>query len=308
VEFTPRYDIGRSDYPEDLRAAATYLRDCQQRTYDGRITNNVLPRLIGYTQQGETENDERGGLTLHYEWTMFDTFLVTNRSLDHRVISARGAVRKFTQVLSIREAYVADPLDLRASVLANPLSAHVVVISNSIHQTPQREVLLHRRSDQVALYRKCYQSSASGFMQDSHRHPTTGHPDIFTCAVRETQQEVSDRLKLDRSDFKMVGIAMNWEDLDLNAYGFAETCIESRSLVAGFARDRSEGILKEIEFAPDPLLTHIATEDWEPMGAFAMCAALLAHFDVTDVEAAAQRVRTKGFADFYEAKRIHLRF
>lgn len=218
------------------------------------------------------------------------------------MIPATGIVSRYRENDTIRQAYAKFPYNLAESPLANPLSVHVVVISKNLNQTPQDQVLVRRRSNKVALYRGFYQSSAAGYMNLVAHVDDNGKPNLFLTAIEEAQEEIADKLDLQPSDFKLIGICANWEDLDLNAYGFVETGLSAAELIGDHKRDTSEGPLESLPFSPSHVLEHIAKHPWEPVGAMAMCAALSAHFDRAQVDAAAQRVPAKAWRDFTEQR------
>jgi hypothetical protein len=291
------------DYPAALTDAKSYLEQAYLKRYELESLPstgwyNEKPRLYGYEQSPELPDDTRGKLTLYFNLTTFDTFITTNRSLDYAVIPKSGTLSRFTTNQTIREAYVSFPYDLETSVLANPLSATVVVISRNLNQTPRDQIIIRLRK-QVVLYRDYYQVSAAGFMSLAHRDES-GMPNPFVTAVEEASQEIADRLQLTPSEFKLIGISLNWEDMNLNAYGFIETGLSARELLGDFRRDAFEGWLEAIPFEPKAVLNHIAQHKWEPMSVMAICATLLAHFPRKEVEAVARTVPAKVARAFFE--------
>ena len=303
IEYQPIMYHQQSDYPAALADAKPYLEKAYLQRYGLESLPrtgwyNERPRLYGYDQSPELADDKRGELTLYFNLTTFDTYLTTNRSLDYAVIPKSGTVSRFTTNQTVREAYVSFPHDLRTSVLSNPLSATVVVISRNLNQTPKDQVIIRLRK-QVVLYRDCYQVSAAGFMSLAHRDES-GMPNPFVTAVDEARQEIADRLQPPPSDFKLIGISLNWEDMNLNAYGYIETGLSVQDLLGDFRRDAFEGWLEAIPFEPKAVLSHIAQHKWEPMSVLAMCATLLACFPRDEVEAMARTIPAKTFRDFFE--------
>jgi len=297
IEYVPRMAHQEEDYPVYLREVIPYLvtRYLQTHNDSGRITDNSLPRLCGYTQDGEGLNDERGNITLRFDQTTYHQFLATNRSLDHAAIpSSLGSNR------TIREAYVSFPYILEQSVLANPLSANVVVISRNLNQEPHDQVIIRFRSEKVALYRSCFQVSAAGYVNLEAHKDTEGLPNPFVTAVVEARQEIADNLILSPSDFKMLGIAVRWDDLDLNLYGHVETGLAISELRGSTRRDDFEGAIDAIPFTPRDVLRHIGQNNWEPVSVLNMCNTLLAYFDRAEVEAEARRIPARGWRSFLE--------
>jgi hypothetical protein len=175
------------------------------------------------------------------------------------------------------------------------------VISSNLNQQPNDQVLIRLRSKKVALYRNCYQAAASGFVSLAHKDELY-QPNPFVTAVEEAREEVADRLELSPSEFKMIGLAVNWEDLDLNIYGYIKTGLAVAELVGEFRRDAYEGWIEGVPFNPKAVLSHLTQNRWEPVSTLAMCAALLANFNRSEVEAEAQRVPAKTWRTFLEAK------
>jgi hypothetical protein len=99
---------------------------------------------------------------------------------------------------------------------------------------------------------------------------------------------------------KMVGLAVNWEDLDLNAYGYSETGLSIAGLMGDFQRDAYEGWIEGVPFTARAVLSHIARNRWEPVSTLAMCAALLSKFGRDEVEAEARRIPAKSWRAFLE--------
>lgn len=125
-------------------------------------------------------------------------------------------------------------------------------------------------------------------------------PSPFVTAVEEAKEEIGNSLNLLPSEFKMIGIALNWQDLDINLYGYAETGIPVVDLLGDFRRDHYEGETTAIPFNPRDVLRHIASQKWEPTSAMVMCSTLFAHFEQSEVEAAARHVPAKGWQKFLE--------
>jgi hypothetical protein len=301
IDFQPQMFHQGSDYPEALLEAIPYLTKIYLEQYGKSWTDNPIPRLSGYTQVGETEENMRGELVLHFQLTTFFTFLATNRSLDHAVIPGAGTIERFTRNQTIREAYVNFPYEIEKSVLANPLSANIVVLSSNLNQDPNDQVLIRKRSEKVALYRNCYQTAAAGFVALAHKDEFK-QPNPFVTAVEEVCEEIADRLRLSPSEFKLIGLSVNWEDLDLNMYGYVETGISVADLISDFRRDAYEGWIEAIPFTPKEVLSHIVQNRWEPVSAFAMCAALLAKFGQEEVEAEARKLPAKPWHTFLEIR------
>lgn len=261
--------------------------------------DNTIIRISGYEQDGETPDDKRGGLTLNFNLTAFDTYLLTNRSLDHRVIYNPNVVHHYSKHQTIREAYVKFPYYLEDSVLANPVAVIVVVICKHRLQK-QNQVIIRFRSPKVASYRNCYQVSAAGYMNQNHIDPQINKPSPFVTAVDEARQEIADGLNAPPSAFKLIGLALSWEDMLPCAYGYIETGIAAIDLLGDFRRDTYEGDLMAIPFTPEAVLNHIYNNKWTPESVLAMCAALLAHYPRSEVEAIAKKLPEKSADKFFE--------
>jgi hypothetical protein len=295
IDFDPIVFHEQPSYPSDLARAKPYLLKAYFEEYGTHHKDNPMPRLCGYTQAGESANNERGNLTLHFMQTSFFTFLATNRSLDKAVIPRVGTNQ------TIRETYVAFPYTLESSVLANPLAVQVVVVSRNPDQTPTDQVIIRLRSQTVAVHRNCYQPSAAGYMMLASDHlDAHSMPNPFFTARWEAREEIANRLIFQPAEYKLIGIALRWEDLELDAYGYVETTRPVRDLLGDFRRDAYEGWTESIPFEPHAVFNHMAEHPWEAVGVLAMCAALLAHFPAEDVEAAAKQLPTKDCREYFE--------
>lgn len=304
IEFEPILYHQQPNYPVALAAAKPYLEKVYCERYALReqdISRMAVPRLSGYKQAFETARDLRGGLALRYNLTTFDTFVTTNRSLDYAVIPYFGPLSRFTRNQTIREAYVRFPYDPEESVLANVPSAIVVLISRNLNQNPKDQVIIRLRSKKVILYRNCYQVSAAGYMSQAHLDQYKV-PNPFVTAFEEARQEIADTLKLhlQPADFRLIGLALSWEDMLPFFYGYFETGLPAQELLGDFRRDDYEGWVEAIPFDPKTVLSHIAHHKWTPESVVAMCATLLAFFPREEVEAMAHRIPAKAFRDFYE--------
>lgn len=300
IEHEDLIHYQQPDYPAPLADAKDYLVGTYIKRFKGNWRNNPLPRFSGYRQSAETSENRRGRLTLSFSRTDFFTFLATNRSLDNKIIPVEYALGT-TDYQTIREAYVNFPYKLEESFLANTLGAIIVVISRNLYQRPKDQVIIRFRGEKVALYQNCYQVSASGFMSLAHRD-SNDLPNPFVTAVVEANEEIADRLQLEPADYRLIGIAVNWKDMDLNAYGYAETGQSTRGLLGDFRRDAYEGTVEAIPFEPKSVLQHIAQNKWEPVSVLTMCATLLAHFPRREVEAIARTLPAKHARDFDEIK------
>ncbi|OQA39941.1 MAG: hypothetical protein BWY52_02995 [Chloroflexi bacterium ADurb.Bin325] len=305
IEYRPtEMDLQQPDYPGDLKAAIPHLTQIHKQKHpSGTVVDNPLPRLIGLEQAGETIDNKRGNLTLTFGLTTFCTFLATNRSLDYAAIPKSG-LTPGTQ--TIREAFVRFPYQLGESVLANPLGAHMLLISRSTLQNPHDQVIIRQRSSDVALYKEAFQVSSSGFLSTAHCD-AGGVPNPFVTAVVEAREELSHLLDLASSDFNLLGITVNWEDLDLNAYGYAETGLTVQEILGSFRRDDFEtGKLLGLPFNPETLLAHIMDNKWEPVSVVTICAVLLRFFPQQRVLEIARRLPArKKFWDYYEHSYEH---
>lgn len=135
--------------PEPLSQSIPFLlrRYHEQYSTGKTATDNNLPRYLGYEQEGEGQNNEPGRITLRLGLTSFFQFLATNRSLDVAALPSLGRNK------TLRETYARSEYDLLSSPFANPLSSNMVLISSNLHQVPERQVIIRKRSDKVALYK-----------------------------------------------------------------------------------------------------------------------------------------------------------
>ena len=300
VDYKPVMYHQQPDYPVALADAKSYLEEeYLRKSRLKNLTRTELPRLTEWEQEGETAENKRGPLRLSFTMTTFDTYLTTNRSLDHEVIPESGPLSRFSRNQSIRQAFVRFPYYLETSVLSNPLAVIVVVISRNLNQDPKDQVIIRLRSKQVASYRNRYQVSAAGYTSLAHRDDSH-MPNPFVTAVCEAREEISDGLQLSPSDFRLIGLSISWEDMLPCAYGYIETGLSVEDLFGDFRRDTFEGWLEAIPFEPRTVLTHIAQHKWTPESVLAMCATLLAYFPRERVEAIARTIPAKVPRDFYE--------
>ncbi|MGH2538407.1 MAG: hypothetical protein ACRDHL_13505 [Candidatus Promineifilaceae bacterium] len=289
------------DYPYAIIQAKPWLIEEQRRKYGRGLEENDLPRLTHWRQGFEDSSGKPMNLYLDFTRTTFFQFLATNRSLDYAVV-APSLLTPWKRNRTIRTAFVEDPYDPNGDslLLANPFSVHAVVISRNLSQEPQDQVIITRRSEHVALYRGYYQSSASGWMVPKDIDDT-GSLSPFVTAAREARLEIADGLEVRASDFKLIGIAVNWRDLDLNAFGYFETGQAVADLLGDFRQESYETTWKgSLRFEPKAVLSHIERNKWEPVSTVALCATLLSLFDRQEVERAARSVRAKGIPDFME--------
>jgi len=175
----------------------------------------------------------------------------------------------------------------------------VVVISRNLNQNPQDQLIIRRRSQEVAFYRGYYQVSATGFVGTAH-HDSAGMPHPFFAAITEAKQEIADSLSLAPDDFILIGLSINWEEFVPVFYGYIETGISVHDLLGDFRRDTYEGSLFAIPFEPKSVLSHITKEKWESSSAIAAVAALLAFYPRNEVEAIARKLPAKNARDFFE--------
>lgn len=175
----------------------------------------------------------------------------------------------------------------------------MALISRNSNQTPQNQLIIRKRSQQVALYRGWHQVSATGYISLAHTNPD-GIPSPFVTAIRETKQEIADSLSLQPEDFKLIGLALKWEDLHPGFFGYIETIKPVHELLGDFRRDAWEGHPYGISFDPFTVLSHIATEKWHAISALSAIAALLAFYPRDEVESIAKTMPSKGFKDFIE--------
>lgn len=298
IDFNPLSTPEVKDYPEALRDAipallAQYLGARPDKT----ITDNSMPRYLGYTQGGEREDDTRGQLTIKLGLTSYYNYCATNCSLDVAAIPGRSRFWSWFTNQTLRQAYMPVPYSPEASPFANPLSSHCIVISRNNAQGPPNQVLVRRRSSKVAHYRGFCQSSAAGYVTSAHRDKSN-KPNLFVTAAHEANQELADRLQAKPEDYRLIGIAVNWGELDINAYGFIETGRSASELIGDTSRDSYEGTTEPIPFTPGAVFSHFAENQWEAMGAMALCQTLLAFYSDDEVDAAARRMPTRPWRTF----------
>lgn len=302
VKFRPVFRHQQDDYPVELLSAQSYLvEECRRRYGLTKVSDeNIVPRLDSITQGPEVQGDKRGRLFIGLSLTTFDTYFATNKSLNYRVIPKNGLVSRFTSNQTIREAYVTAPHeDLTKSLLANPPAVHIAVISRNLNQNPKDQLVIRRRSQDVAFYRGYYQVSATGYMSTAH-HDSAGIPSPFRTAIMESRQEIADGLLLTPEDFRLIGLSLNWEDFLPVFYGYIETGLSVQEMLGDFRRDTFEGSLLAIPFNPKSVLTHIVREKWEPQSALAAVAAVLAFYPRNEVDAIARTLPAKDIRNFFE--------
>ncbi|MGD0510584.1 MAG: hypothetical protein ABSA33_01970, partial [Candidatus Micrarchaeaceae archaeon] len=257
-------------------------------------------RLDNIVQGHEQPGDKRGRLNIQLSLTTFGSLFTTNRSIDCKVIPARGLVAQLFKSISIRDAYCQkSETDLSQSLLANPPGVDVSIISRNVNQDPQNQFIIRRRSNQVLLFKDYYQVAATGYLSLAHCD-SKGVPNPFVTAITEAKQEVADCLELTTADFKLIGIAVKWEDLHPGFYGYIETGKSVAELLGDFRRDSYEGTLSAIPFDPLHVVKHIAGEKWHPVSALSAISALLAFFPRAEVEAVAREVPAKSLRSYFE--------
>lgn len=301
IEFEPSFRHEKDDYPKDLLLAKNYLVKTYQQRYklEPIGTANYLPRLDEVSSAGDQGN-KRGNLRIRLSFTTFEDFIATNRSLDKRILPAKGLISQFRSNQSIREVYVSPPYtDLSKSVLANPPAVDISVISRNLNQAKD-QLIIRQRSKKVASYQGYYQVSATGYMSTEDRELSDAPPNPFYTAVRETKEEISYRLVLEPKDFKLIGLSINWQDFLPVFYGYFEIGVSVQELLGDFKRDAYEGNLFAIDFDPKTVLSHIVREKWEPQAALAAISTLLAFYPFEEVKKTAEKLHAKKLQDFFE--------
>ena len=258
--------------------------------------NDLMPRLNNVVQGREKPGDQRGEIIIDLSLTTFGRWFTTNCSLDAKVIS-KGSPSSGSRK-TIRESYCLNPLDLSTSVLANPVGVDVCLISRNPNQIPHNQFILRKRSNQILLDEGCHQVADTGYMSLAHTD-SSDCPSPFVTAIVETQQEVGDALDLSIDDFKLLGIAIKWEDLHASFFGFIESSLPASEIVSGFRRDAYEGSLSAIPFTPTDVLTHICSQRWHAASALAAIGSLRAYFPLKEVRAVASTLHGKPLRSFY---------
>ena len=305
IDFNPGLTHETGNFPQALRdAIPPLLREYIDARPGKQLTDNSMPRYLGHRQGGERVGDKRGEITIRLGLTNYFTYCATNCSLDQAVIPDQGTIWGFIRNRTLRAAYMPVPYLAEAAPFANPLSSHCIVISRNNNQTPANQVLIQRRGDKVALYRGFYHSSAAGYVTTSHRDQSD-KPNPFVTAAAEANQEVADRLRAKPSDYRLIGVAVNWGELDINAYGFIETGLPAAELIADTSRDSYEGWIEAIPFTPSAVLSHIGKNRWEAIGAMALCQTLLAFFPDEAFDAEAQRMPSKTWREYCDLPEGH---
>lgn len=291
IEDDPKYPLALKAVRESLIEAAKEENNVKELK-----SMDPMPRIDNIEQGPERSGDKRGELKIYLSKTTYGSLFTTHRSLDYRVIPSSDPVSPQT----IREAYCHPPYtDLSNSVLANCPGVDVALISKNSNQNPQNQLIIRKRSQNVVFYRGWYQVSATGYMSLDHKDHL-GVPSPFITAITEARQEIADSLVLRPEDFKLVGLALKWEDLHPGFFGYIETNKSVSELIGDFKRDNYEGYTSGISFDPATVLLHIAKEKWHAVSALSAIAALLAFFPRQEVEVFAKKVSPKGFKDFME--------
>lgn len=300
IDYKPILREELPDFPNDLKAAWSYLIDQSKRKYDiKRFQDNILPRIDSAAEQEfENEGDQRGGLKVSFSLTRFSSMLATNCALDYKVLPQRGLIAGLLTNRTLREAYTSPPYDdLARSILSNAASVEVILVSRNPSQTPPDQVIIRQRSPQVVNFTGFYQSSAAGYISLSHCSKDN-IPNPFIGAVEEAKQEIADRLTVVPQDFKLIGIALAWQTLFPAFFGYIETGQSVAELLGDFKRDSYEGYLDAIPFDPTSVLSHIAEENWTPMSALAMIATLRVFYPDSDIDSISRKLPMKTWQKF----------
>ena len=174
IEFEDVQHEARETYPKVLNAV---YEDLLNRTFARhgllreKLRDNPLARLDWWDQAPEGEDDSRGVVTLHFSKTSYFRIWATNDAIDMPFFEPGQ-----TSQTTIRKSFCYAPYsELSHSVLADNPGVEVVFISDTPTQSPQRQVLIRRRSMRSAGYKGWYQVSASGHMSLAHRDDDGTH-------------------------------------------------------------------------------------------------------------------------------------
>lgn len=290
------------DYPSEILAARPHLESAYAARFEyfHRVVDNEMPRLLKVILSPGAGIDARSRLQLTFNRTSFVRYLVTNRSLDVPVVAMAGQSADHIDKKTLRQVFV-QPLydDLESSVLANPLAVMICVISRNPHQNPPDQIIIRKRSDRVASYRGRYTLSAGGYMELSHQDED-GKANPFVTAITESREEIADDFQLAPEDYKLLGVALSWEDMLPCVYGYIYTDRLTKDLCRGKSQDAFEGQTLAIPFTPADVLGHLAHHPWTPESVLALFDVLRAHFPHDEVERAAAAIPARGVADFFE--------
>lgn len=278
-------------YPKDIKQSKKYLLEKHRLKYNAEYVDNKIIRLDSLKQGHEDENDERGKLFLNMSITRYSDMLITNGMLDEP-ISIKS------KIFTLREKYKYLPYsELGKSVFSNPPGVEVIVLSKNVNQSPNWQVILRKRSNNVIGYKNHFQVSASGYISLGHIDKN-GKPNPFITACEETQQEIAEGLSFEPTDFKLLASALPWHGLCPNFIGYFESEKPVNQIIGDFRRDSYEGDIEAIPFNPNHVLKHIAENDWTPMSAYAMIAVLSSFYRKEEIDSIASSLKQKTCKDF----------
>lgn len=281
-------------FPSAIKAELPELEEIFYCSIPDRtvIKDNEMPRMDDFSQEGESQENERGRVILKLSKTRFVHYCATNRSLEKDMYQSDD--RKDT----VREVLAPEPLELTNSLLGNPYSTHVSIISVNPKQKPREQVSVLRRKANSPIYPRFYQSVA-GYGSLAHVD-TNGVPSPFATAVDESKEEFSKNLDIHIEGVKITGLCMSNEDLDLNFCSYFVTNQTAQSILNSTRRDAFEGQRSFIPWHPKSVIDHIVRNKWEPVGAYNMIMSLIAYFGDDAVNTAVASCKRKPWFDFLE--------
>lgn len=294
IEFQEKRFEEKQDYPKEIANNKQYLIKKVIEKYSiENYRDNKLVRLDSVFQGHENEDDKRGDLNLKMSVTSYGDMLATNSALD--ICLPNNSKRNS---LTLRDILKYTPFtDLQQSFFANPPGIEVIVLSKNIRQSPDLQVLVRKRSNNVVGYKGHYQVSASGYMSLSHKDENNiPHPFITAC--QETNQEIAEGLLFKPTDFKLLGIGLHWHGLYPNLIGYFITDKMVNEIIGDFRRDGYEGEIYSLAFTPNDIITHIANNHWTPMSAYSMILVLSSFYNKSEIERIAMTVKHKSSKDF----------
>jgi phenylacetate-CoA ligase len=266
------YDERPFEPPTEVAAHANQLVDELQRTLGFELTNEPAYRLLDADIR-MSDNGVEPSLALRFQRTNYFDYIITNLSLDRKILDAGQT--------SLRAKYVKDISRFEDVPLANTLSVMILLVSE-----PDDMVLLARRGEHVAVDQGKLQVSAGGAMRLAVDHDEHLRPSPFITGQRELAEEVGVRLSLPA--MRLLGLGVDTRTGEPELLAVATTPLTVKELQRAFrtARYGSEE-LANLEFVPftvEALVPYLTEQAWCP-GDWVCChLALVDRFGTEEVD------------------------
>lgn len=255
-EVRCEYDATELKLPEDIEAFKEQLVDKKRKEAEARgapFYDGPMVRLRDYKIIIEDPNTEKIRLGLVFQPTSWFTYSATNKSLDEKVL-----LDEFGKVISIREKYVENPLDLN-DVLANPTGVSTTLISE-----PENRMILVERSMKLSQYPGLYGVAAAGFMKRDytddkglHKGDTVdGVPNPFLTIKRELEEEIG--IDCSVNDFTLFSVGRAMDDLHVELFGETRTNLTVEEIKSAPKSSKYETLkMIDVPFKPKEVLTYV---------------------------------------------------